>query len=195
MSNTSATGGYLIPSITSPPLEDDALDLVFQKLVVGITGLVGNLVRPRWQTIEPKQPEPNINWCSFGVVDVTPDDNASVEHDGDKQVDNLARHETIEMLFSFYGPNRNYYAQLLRDGLAIAQNREQLQINLMAFIYSATMRIVPELVNQQWVKRSDLPIIFRRKIERVYDILNIGSVIGDVLADSSSTIITRHISV
>ena len=63
---------YFIPSA---PLEDDALDAVLQAMVVGITGLSGDLVRSQWQVVSPKQPERYTNWCAIGVLTSTPDDN------------------------------------------------------------------------------------------------------------------------
>lgn len=189
MPNDSSTGGFL-SSLTSP-LEDDALDAVFQVLIVGITGLPGSMVRPRWQPVVPKQPEPSIDWCAFGIVDVTPDDNAVNDIAFTGQYE---RHEDIELLVTFYGPNRNGFAQLLRDGLAVAQNREALKINLINFVSSAKMRSVPELVNLQWIRRSDLPLYFRRKIERTFGVLPIVGVVGSFEADASQGIITRDIS-
>ena len=35
------------------------------------------------------------------------------------------------------------------------------------------VRAVPELVNQQWVRRQDLPITLRRIVRRTYPVLNI----------------------
>jgi len=54
--------------VTTSPLMDAALDAVFQALVVGITGLPGTLVRPRWQPVPPTQPSVTTNWAAIGVT-------------------------------------------------------------------------------------------------------------------------------
>lgn len=174
MPNTSATGGYLSPVSLATPIEDAALDAAIQRMVAGITGLDGSLVRPRWQPVTPKQPEPNITWCAIGITNRTPDDNAAVLHDpnGDGQ-DHLIRHEGIELLASFYGLQGQTYAGILRDGMQIEQNREALRSDGMAFVSAGQMLAVPELYNQQWIRRYDLTIYLRRVINRTYPVLNI----------------------
>jgi hypothetical protein len=84
------------------PLEDDDLDNAFQGLVVGITGLDQSLVRPRWQSNPPKQPEPTIDWCAIGVTSSQADTFAVVQHlFGDDITapagDLLIRHETLDV--------------------------------------------------------------------------------------------------
>ena len=106
MANTSATGGYLSPDVVSPPLEGDDLDDEFQEAVVGITGLAGSLVRPRWQPGNPKQPEPTVDWCAIGITTQTPDATPHIQHSGaGNGKDTLKRHELINVLCTFYGPN------------------------------------------------------------------------------------------
>ena len=65
------------------------------------------------------------------------------------------------------------YAQLLLDGLAIPQNLEQIKTNDIQSVSEGDMRAVPELVNQQWIRRYDVTLVFRRKITRTYPVLNI----------------------
>ena len=172
--NDSSTGGYLAPSVASPPLEDAELDALIQQMVVGITGLPGNMVRPRWQPVVPKQPEPGVNWCAIGITAQENDANPVIQHSGaDSGSDTYIRHQGIEVLTSFYGPNGKRYAQQLSDGLAIPQNREQLGVNDMAFVEAGAIRSVPEQVNQQWIRRYDLMVWLRRKITRSYAVLNL----------------------
>jgi hypothetical protein len=174
MANTSATGGYLQPASTATPDEDIDLDLVLQPMVAGITGLDGSMVRPRWQPTLPRTPEASVNWCAIGVTLITPDDNAVVTHNGAGDgLDNLVRHEDIEALATFYGPQAGLHAAMLRDGLQIPQNWEGLTPLGLAFVKAGDMRTVPELVNQQWVRRVDLPIYLRRIVRRTYPVLNI----------------------
>lgn len=174
MANTSATGGYIQPASTAVPEEDLALDVILQDMVAGITGLAGEMVRPRWQPTQARMPEVTANWCAIGVNMIRPDDNAAISHDptGDG-ADSLVRHEDIELLSTFYGPEAAMRAAMLRDGLQIAQNREALTANGIGFVTAGEVRAVPELVNQQWVRRQDLPITLRRIVRRAYPVLNI----------------------
>lgn len=174
MANTSATGGYVQPVSTDTPEEDLALDVILQGMVAGITGLDGAMVRPRWQPVQPRVPEADVTWCAVGVTLIRPDDNAAITHDptGDG-ADNLVRHEDIELLATFYGPQAAMRAAMLRDGLQIAQNREALTASGIGFVTAGDVRAVPELVNQQWIRRQDLPITLRRIVRRTYPVLNI----------------------
>lgn len=169
----SSTGGYLSPAVASPPLEDDALTAIFQQMIVGITGLPGNMVRPRWQPNPPKQPEPTVNWCALGIAVQTLDDGPAIVHNGaGNGSDTYIRHEQIDVLASFYGPNGMQNAQLLSDGLAIPQNLEQLKAQDMNSVDTGQIRAVPDLINEQWVRRYDIELTFRRKITRSYNVLN-----------------------
>lgn len=171
MPNTSATGGYLTPT-TAPPDDDLDLDVIFQGAVSGITGLQGSMVRPRWQPTEPKIPPIGTNWCGVGVTVTSPDDFPSVEHQAAGQ-DILKRHEEIEVMASFYGVNSARNAKILRDGLFILQNIEQLKKKNIEFIDAGDIRAFPELINEKWQKRNDITLRFRRQIVRDYAILNI----------------------
>lgn len=74
MSNDSSTGGPLIAEDGTPTLAlDDPFDAFLQSLVVGVTGIPGNLCRPRWQPIPPAEPEVGTDWCAIGVTEETPD--------------------------------------------------------------------------------------------------------------------------
>ncbi|SCB10282.1 phage neck terminator protein [Cupriavidus alkaliphilus] len=173
MANTSATGGYLAPTAPVPP-EDDALDNLLQELVAGVTGLPGNLVRPRWQPTVPKQPEPSVNWCALGIPEQENDAGPAIQHDpAGEGHDEYQRHQDIRLLCTFYGPAAKGYAQRLADGLSIPQNREQLRLNDMAFVSVGEIRAAPDFVNQQWVRRYDLTVLLRRKITRTYPVLNL----------------------
>lgn len=175
--NTSATGGYLSPQgAGSFPPEDIDLDKVFQRAVVGVTAMPGDLVRPRWQPVTPKQPDPSVDWCAIGVTVRRVQDGPSIVHSpaGDGS-DTLSRHEDIDTAFTFYGPNAQKNAMLLRDGLFLPQNIEALKLDGVSFIDCGDLRAIPELFNQQWIKRYDLGATFRRQVTRTYQVLNIVS--------------------
>lgn len=178
MSNTSATGGPLLPTnppaapIMGVPLED-----LFADLLAGITGIDPDLVRPRWQTVVPKQPPANIDWLAFGIKDMTPDASPALQHDPEAAAgdgaDTYARHSDFEILLSAYGPNGMAYASMVQDGLCVPQNIEFLRTNLITYVNSGTIRNVPEKVNEQWIRRWDVLLHFRRKVERSYPVENI----------------------
>lgn len=174
MANTSATGGYLPPAGSPAPLEDASLDAAFQKAVVGITGLPGSMVRPRWQSTMPKQPEASVNWCAIGVLIQSADNGPAINHDpsGDGS-DGYVRHEDIELLASFYGPNGAGFAALFRDGIAMPQNVEGLRVDGISFVECGQIRSAPEFFNQQWFRRFDMQARFRRKVTRTYPVLNV----------------------
>ena len=168
--NSSATGGVLV-SQPPQPVDDAALDAVFQSLVTSITQIDGTLVRPRWQPTSPKQPPVGTDWCAIGVVSSKVDEGPWIALDPTNSFGLYWRHEDLEVLATFYGPNSRTNASALRDGLDIVQNLEQLLPYEMRAIDCETMRSVPELVNEQWIRRQDLMCRFRRKVTRDYAIL------------------------
>lgn len=188
MPNDSSTGGYILPTGDYPPY-DAALDAIFQAMIVGITGLPGNMVRPRWQAVAPKQPEPTVDWCAIGVTVISPDAGPAIIHDGTGDGhDLMQRHEEIEVLCSFYGHNAGRYMAMARDGIALPLNNGMLETGGISFVGIGRHVIAPELVNQQWIRRWDLPMTFRRNAERTYPILNLESAEVSVITDSGPSI-------
>ena len=191
--NTSATGGYLAPLVASPPLEDSDLDGILQGIIVGIVGLNGTLVRPRWQPIDPKQPPQSTDWCAIGVTDSEPDANAAVVHFSGTGVDDLTaydqlqRHEILTVLASFYGPNSQSNAATLREGFQISQNRETLFLNGMGYVDCDRTVNAAELINNIWTRRRDVAFRIRRIIVRTYPVLNIREAQGTVENDDGQS--------
>lgn len=183
MANDTSTGGVLTPSAPLP-VDDDALDAVLQALVSSITGLDGSLVRPRWQAVIPKQPDPSVNWCAIGIVSSTEQNFPSYSFDQAALVGTLVAHEEMQALASFYGPQAKGYAQLLRNGLKVPQNTEQLIPFQMRYIDSGAMRNAPEFVNEQWIKRQDLPMRFRRKLSYTLAVTTIQAAEVDLTDDT-----------
>lgn len=172
LGNTSATGGPLSPAAPLP-IDDNALDAVFQQLVLDVTGLTGDLVRPRWQSSVPKQPEPGVNWCAIGVPQVDQDDGPWLVYDSASNTEIYWDHETLSVLATFYGPNAQSYARVLRAGLNVPQNTEELLPYAIRYISCGPIRAVNELQNQQWVRRQDIALLFRRKVVMTYAVENI----------------------
>lgn len=152
------------------PIDDTTLDAVFQTLIAELTELDGSLVRPRWQVSIPKQPEPSTNWCAIGIMSVDPSAGPWLVYDSLNQRENYWDHESLDLLASFYGPNSQQNARLLRAGLNVPQNTEPLLPYMIRYVGSGPIRTVPELVNQQWIRRQDISLQFRRKVEMVYGV-------------------------
>jgi hypothetical protein len=175
--NTSATGGYLAPE--SSVIDGDALHDVMQAAVVGITGIDGSLVRPRWQPNPPTQPSKNTDWCAFGIERQTKYDFPVIQHqgaeDGRLGRDVLSRGESLSVLTSFYGPNAYSLAQRWRDGLYISQNLEQLGARDIKLYETGEIISLPALTNSDFVLRVDLEVTFMRTVTVAYPIRNIVS--------------------
>ena len=172
MTNTSARAGYLSP-LTSP-LTEEELNNELQAMVKGITGLPGKMVRPRWQPKPPKQPEHEVNWCAVGIADEDRQGFAAVLHNsaGDGS-DTVINWETLGALATFYGPLAWDMAGRLRDGLAIEQNRAELRKSGLALGGIGRRVKVPELVNNAWLQRVDLPLELRNEARRTFGVLNL----------------------
>jgi len=183
MTTTSATGGPLL-ALAPLPLDDAALDAVFQQLVADVTGLTGQYVRPRWQTSVPKQPEPGVNWCAIGVIEVEQDNGPWIVYDPLNNNQNYWDHEVVHVLASFYGPNCQGFARQLRNGLDVPQNTEELLPYAIRYLDCGMVRAVPELVNEQWIRRQDLTLMFRRKVIATYAIQNLLSAGIDLTDDT-----------
>ena len=172
---SSATGGYLAP--TSPPVAyDTVLEKIFHDLLVGISGLAGQFVRPAWQPKAPLQPGVSVDWCAFGISAFPVADYPQQIFNGVTGVgQTMTRHEDIKVLLSVYGPNASANTALIRDGLYLAQNREVLGTFDISFIEAKDPVRIPDLINAQWIQRVDCPLYFRRPVSRAYNILNIAS--------------------
>lgn len=195
--NTSATGGALLPDADGPqPLEGKALNVFLQRWVVGIVGLDGRWVRPRWQAEPPNLPDADQNWMAIGVTTFSSDDFAYVRHNpaGDG-ADELQRQQRFELLVSAYGPQADSYIELLRDGIQIAQNREPLQLAGMGVVLTGEVIRAPALVKNLWQDRLDMRITMTRQINRKYPVLNILSAEGTLHADEQPKEITTSINV
>lgn len=173
MANDSSTGGYLAPLAPDPPA-DDVLEGVLRDLVAGVTGLPRDRVLPQWPATASAPPEPSQNWCATGITSLTSDAGPLARHDGAAEgSDTYARHQDLALLCSFYGPAAMAYAQRLVDGVAIAQNREQLSLRDMAIVGVERIEAVPPTVDVSTPLHYDLTLRLRRKIIRTYPVRNL----------------------
>lgn len=168
--------GYLRPSAS--PDYDDPLENLFWSVIVGMTGLDGELVRPRWQVEAANMPDFGTNWAAFGVSLGARMWDAYQTHDptiGSEGANVVEGSERIDVLFSFYGPNRQHYLSLLRDGMSVTQNRDEMSAAKVKFQEFSQPTNLPVLLKNTWVKRADLPGVFNRWVRRVYPIRTLES--------------------
>jgi len=191
MTNTSATGGPLAPSAppAPQPLEGQALLDFLQGLFVGILGIDGKLVRPRWQPEPPNIPTEGNAWIAFGVTARPSDTYPFIgQLSGVDDANQLQRHEQLTILLSLYdlgsGGQADALAALLRDGLAVPQNRELLQLNLMGLTEVGEPIAVPSLLKERWLYRVDMTVVIAREILRNYPVLPLQEVVGTLTAES-----------
>lgn len=162
----SATGGYISPSGTIA--YDQDLEDIFQAFIAGITSLQGAMVRPRWQQEPPPMPAIGENWCAFAIKSTKPDAGPYFDQN-DESMDSI-RHESIDLLLSFYGVNGQSLANIYKDGLAIPQNISQLSGYSIKFVECGEIIAAPDFLNNQYVHRYDLVTTFRRKTQRTVDV-------------------------
>lgn len=161
-----------------------------QTVIVGITGVKGQLVRAKWQLNPIEQPDVNTNWIAFQITNNIADANAAVQTDKDGNT-NLERSESLEVSCSIYGPNCYEIAGQLRDGFQIQQNLAALRAAKMGFTAVSQLSRSPDLVNERWVDRIEMSIVLTRRIQRDYPILTFSSSKGSikvVLQDGVNTI-------
>lgn len=180
----SSTGGYLVPDTASAdppaPLYDNALEDFLHDVIQGICGIADpKLVRPAFQPNPPNQPAFDVNWVAFRVMDSEKDFDAFKQHDPDYYTDGGAtiteQDEVFTLLVSFFGPNSHAMQSTWEDGIKLSQNREVLDAAGIKFMGHSRALQVPALQQEQWLKRWDQRVYLRRRVKRVYPILNIAS--------------------
>lgn len=186
----SSTGGYLPPN--NLPGADKLLHRVLHGYVVGVTGLLAGNVRPRWQKNPPEIPASNVDWCAFGVTEISGGHPYQVQVQ--VQVDddlfdtkaNLVRDELLTCQASFYGENSGLYAERLVLGSSIAQNREALYLQGFSVISATTILRSAELVNDVWLDRQDIEIIFGRRVVVEYNVLHFLGAAGTMETETAA---------
>lgn len=167
---------YVLP--TGPgPLQDQALYEALQGAVVGITGLPGNLVRPRWQPEPSLLPQAATCWIALGITDRKADTFPYLDFFPPSSPDasyQMQRNEEFTVLASIYdlgySGQADEVAGVLRDGLMIPQNGEVLATAGIYVVGDADLVVAPSLFKQRWMYRVDLQVRFRRLITREYDV-------------------------
>jgi hypothetical protein len=195
MPNDSSTGGYLVPS-SNNDLNDKALAQFLQQVVVGIVGLPGDLVRPRWQAEPPNIPDFGTNWASIGPGSRKRDAFSSVIPNPAAGNVTVIRNRTMDILCSFYGPAAETNSELLAMGLEVPQNRSVMQLlgfNIISGAGDSTP--VPFQQKGRWQYRFDIPFTVRQQQKYVYPILNLTGAQVQMNAQGDGAIFTNEITV
>lgn len=188
MPNTSATGGYLLP--TNYILDGQALKDFVHDLLVGITGLDNTLVRPAYQRLQPTIPSFSVNWLAFHIADRRVR-NVNQLVPGDDSATQTVQ-EDMDILCSFYGDNCTLNAGILRDGIYINQNQEVLTLNGFGLRGTSETRYLPGLLNEQYLERCDVTITLTREIQKDYSILPLLTGQGIVIAETAEGSTTEN---
>lgn len=200
MSDSSAAG-YLAPNPAPAPqpLEGQDLSTFLQQVVAGVTGMPGPSILPRWQAEPPTIPSTFTAWAAVGITRRSADTFAWVQHQsvaGTNGYDELQRDELIYLLCSFYdtgsGGQADTNASLLRDGLQIEQNRAILKVNNIGLVGVEDAIILPTLIKQRWLYRVDHNVVFRRRIQRSYPVLDLLAFSTVVLNTSIPSTVPIH---
>ena len=109
MSNDSSSGGYLLPASAPAPLEGLDLLRFVQQWIVGVSGLPGEQVRPRWQPEPPDIPQAGTCWAAVGFS--RPRRRISINGGTNTTTFNLQRHGLVT-LTSFYDTGSTGQADL-----------------------------------------------------------------------------------
>ena len=201
MTNNSATGGYLpltfaaagaqscqqlsAPASTSGDcatslsecpgkMEDETLERFFQGFFAALSGLPGEMVRPRWLFDTGTQPKPGASWISFGTTGIALLGAPEFRHSGagDGQ-DVIVSQEELTVLVSVVGPDCLHRAAFLRDGLYVPQNREQLKPMGMVFAGCGNIVAAPFVRGEHWIFMVNVNVSFRREVKRTAPVLNL----------------------
>jgi hypothetical protein len=170
---------YILPSSTVPIPRGLSLIQFIQTVFVGVSGLPGTLVRPKWQVEPPKQPDLSVNWMALGIAVAAPDANSYVGANAEGATISQ-RHETLEISLDIYGPDSLETYGLLRDGFQVPTNLEALRTANMGFVEIAPARHIPDLIHERFIDRVVTSVFLRREIQRVYPIPTLLSAHGTI---------------
>jgi hypothetical protein len=134
-------------------------------------------------------PESTINWCAIGVTEENPQSGQGmITHDGADNgglgSDTLQVNDEALILASFYGPNARQFANLMRDGMMVPQNREAIELQGYRLLgMPTTGRFIPEIVSQTTYRRVDTTFRIKRTNVTVWPVENIVEVEAVLLTD------------
>lgn len=172
MAANSSISGFLKPTTAVP--YDQQLEDQLNATIAGITGIKSTLCRPRFQADPPTQPDRDTDWIAYGINRTITDNYTTVQHSSASSSKVIRYHE-FEVLLSFYGPLGGNYAEIFRDGLMLGQNRDVLASHDIGVVSIGEARKAPALFKEKWLTKYDMLVVFRRRTERDYSVLSLGS--------------------
>ncbi|WP_243849124.1 phage neck terminator protein [Serratia fonticola] len=167
MSNDSTAAGYLTPT-GPPPLYDEALEREISRWIRAVSGLPPGMVLPRFTDPQPQIPPNGTTWCGFSISAF--DQDAFPALITGEESSEQWEQESLDVLCCFYGPAGQQAATRFRAGIFISQNNDELKRLGLTLWQCGKMYGVPELINNQWVRRYDIIVRLRRKVTREYGI-------------------------
>ncbi|UTJ45713.1 hypothetical protein NLZ15_12665 [Atlantibacter subterranea] len=166
--NDTTRPGYLT-AVGIKPIYDEPLEQQLAQWIHGISGLPESDVIIDYANPPFILPPVTTDWCGFSIDHFFFEpDIACVPVNADS--DYHWQFESLAVICRFYGPHSQTYANAFRSGVFVSQNNAEL--NLIGFSLGDVGNIVatPELINNQWQRRYDLPVTLRRKAIREYGI-------------------------
>lgn len=195
------TGSYIQPQ-DAPPLEGKALSNFLQAWFVGLLAIDPTAVRPRWQADPSNIPTAGDYWVAFGIRKRVADTYGMAQHFPDANegfgADLRMRHETIDILVSFYDLGVNGQADalaaLFADNVLIEQNRWPLDQNGFGILEVVEAIQAPSLFKERWQYRVDLGVVLRRQMRRIYPIHNVEKVNVNFHLDNLPVIVIEQVA-
>ncbi|MCD9249018.1 hypothetical protein LUS38_17575 [Escherichia coli] len=168
MSNDSTARGYLTP-VGEGPKYDEELEREISRWIRGVSGLPAKAVFSRWTDPQPLIPKNGVTWCGFGITTVPQPLSQSDVQVSDEQSEQWTW-EQVTVICCFYGPLGSRTASTFRSGIFVEQNNAELNLSGLSLVDAGTIYNLPELINNQWVRRYDLTITLSRKNTRTYNV-------------------------
>lgn len=196
ISPNSSIAGYLRPATIHDAtiLEDKQLDRFLHDLFVGISGMDPTTIRPRWLATPGNLVSNGELLLAHGITKRRDDVVAHQEFRPDIGMI-INRNQEFDVLCTFYGADCATYEGIIRDGLSLDQNREYINSQGIVLVAVGNPRNASEFINNNWVKRIDVEITFRRRIRRIYPVLTLLASDIDIHYDCNDHEIIQHIKI
>lgn len=159
-------------------------------VLVGVTALPREMVRPAFQRTPFKMPDYDVNWLAYNLTNFTAEKGS-----GYLKGALLERHESFECVCYFYGAAAVDYAIVTRDAFELPQNRKALLDNGIGYDGASAIVRVPELVNSQYYEQVNMTLYFSRQVKRRYYVLDFKSGEGKLHANRAETTFIDEFSI
>lgn len=172
MSNDSTAPGYLTP-VGIEPEYDQEIERQISRWIRGVTGMDAKQVFPRQTDPQTSIPKNGVTWCSFGIATMPLDGTPANVQVSDEESEQWTW-EQVTVLCCFYGPQGAGMAARFREGISVEQNADALRRAAgLSVLEKGKIFNLPELINNQWVRRYDFTVTMSRKNTRTYNVKSI----------------------